>query len=370
MESKKKRLDFLDVAKFIGIFLMVYAHARERGSEIMYIVSFHMPLFFVISGMTFKVREGESAGDFLVRKIKTYIIPFLILAIMITFCDMGFDGANGVTINWEYFVGKMVYIYQNTRPFPLWFVLALFFSHIWLYLMIRLSFKRDYLVAIYSLVVLGMMIVFYRFTPQRLVHSMDASLVGVFFLTTGYLFFRPWNSRVREWILSSRLKSFLVGGVLFAIAMVAVFLVDKYIDPRKMFDMWGNTYQPEYLRFPTAVVGSFGVIILSNVIANPVMGYLGRHTLVVLAFQQDVTIRWFKNYIAADWYNSITPFKDGVWSNVLFTFVCTLFSLGFLIPISIILMETHISYIFCKKPAKWYLNLIDKIKNLSHKEIA
>ena len=368
MSETKRRLTFLDVAKFVGIFLVVYAHARETGTEIMYIVSFHMPLFFVISGMTFRIKENESAGDFLIRKIKSFIIPFIVLAVMIIFCDMAFDAANHVNITWKYFVDKLVYTYQNARPFPLWFVLALFFSHIWLYLFVRLSFKKDYLVALYAAIILALMIIFYRYTPQRLAHALDASLVGVFFLTLGYLFYRPWNKKIREWIISSRLKSLIVGGILFSVAMVLVFLVDKYIDPKVKFDMWGNSYQPEYLRFPIAVLGSFGAIFLCNVFSNPVMGYMGRHTLVVLAFQQDVTIKWFKKYIAVDWYRAISPFKDGAWSNVLFVLTCTIFSLGFLITVSILLTETHISYIFCKKPAKWYLNLIDKLKNHHHQE--
>ena len=41
--SSSKRIEWLDIAKGIGIFLVVYAHARAPYSS--YIYNFHMPFF-------------------------------------------------------------------------------------------------------------------------------------------------------------------------------------------------------------------------------------------------------------------------------------------------------------------------------------
>lgn len=368
MEQTKKRLDFLDVAKFIGIVLMIYVHARGQGQETLYFSAFHMPLFFIISGMTFRIKEGESAGDFLVRKIKSFIIPFIVLALMITFCDMAIEASLGTIVNWKYFIDKLVYIWHSSRPYPLWFVLALFFGEIWLYLFIRLSFKKDWLVFIYSLISLTLIMLFYHYFPQKLAHSFDASFVAVFLICLGYLFYRPWNSKPREWILSSRLKSFIIGALLLGICFgITFYLFKTYENPWYRFDMWGNAYKPAYWRIPAAIAGSFGLIFVSNTISNKVMGYFGRHTLVILAFQQNVTIKIFQKYVAVEWFKSIGSFTDGKWPAIAFTLTCTLFSLAVLIPASILLTETHIAYIFCKKPAKWYLNLLNWISTNLHK---
>lgn len=48
METQKKRIDYLDLAKGIGILLVVWAHARGPYSSYMY--QMHMPFFFIISG--------------------------------------------------------------------------------------------------------------------------------------------------------------------------------------------------------------------------------------------------------------------------------------------------------------------------------
>ncbi|GFI47337.1 hypothetical protein IMSAGC019_02661 [Lachnospiraceae bacterium] len=46
-----QRKDYLDIAKGIGIILVVWAHVE--GSFYRYITQFHMPFFFFISGMLF-----------------------------------------------------------------------------------------------------------------------------------------------------------------------------------------------------------------------------------------------------------------------------------------------------------------------------
>ena len=49
-----KRIDFIDVAKGIAIFLVVYGHTYDGRNLHLFIYSFHMPLFFFISGLLFK----------------------------------------------------------------------------------------------------------------------------------------------------------------------------------------------------------------------------------------------------------------------------------------------------------------------------
>lgn len=51
--KKYNRYDFLDVAKGIGILLVVIAHINYTPSLITIIYSFHMPIFFFFSGMVF-----------------------------------------------------------------------------------------------------------------------------------------------------------------------------------------------------------------------------------------------------------------------------------------------------------------------------
>ncbi len=69
----KKRLEYLDIAKGIGIFLVVWAHAKAPFTN--YIYQFHMPFFFLISGLLYNSKD--SVKTYTVKKIKGLYIPFV-----------------------------------------------------------------------------------------------------------------------------------------------------------------------------------------------------------------------------------------------------------------------------------------------------
>lgn len=82
---QKKRLNWVDWAKTFGIFLVVFGHSFNPSSSewswelelLNLIYSFHMPLFFFLSGYLFKVKE-TNFGDYLWGggKIAYYSIRF------------------------------------------------------------------------------------------------------------------------------------------------------------------------------------------------------------------------------------------------------------------------------------------------------
>lgn len=69
----KKRLEYLDIAKGIGILSVVWCHAKGPFSNYMY--QFNMPLFFLISGYLFSSRNTPEA--YVKNKIKSLYLPFV-----------------------------------------------------------------------------------------------------------------------------------------------------------------------------------------------------------------------------------------------------------------------------------------------------
>lgn len=68
-----KRYEVLDIAKGIGIFLVVYAHAYSPFYK--YIVQFHMPFFFIISGYLYN--EKSDIKSYMIKKVKRLYIPYV-----------------------------------------------------------------------------------------------------------------------------------------------------------------------------------------------------------------------------------------------------------------------------------------------------
>ncbi|MDO4962459.1 MAG: acyltransferase family protein, partial [Eubacteriales bacterium] len=95
MEAAKKRSDWIDYAKGVGIILALIGHAfRDQMFQVYplfefakdMIYSFHMPMFFVLSGIAyafFSENKQHSIGGFTGGKSKKILVPTLIYAALI-----------------------------------------------------------------------------------------------------------------------------------------------------------------------------------------------------------------------------------------------------------------------------------------------
>ena len=56
----QKRYHYIDVAKLMGLYLMILCHQTLVSSNISsFVYSFHMPLFFIISGMLMSYNKPQ-----------------------------------------------------------------------------------------------------------------------------------------------------------------------------------------------------------------------------------------------------------------------------------------------------------------------
>lgn len=70
------RILYLDIAKGIGIILMVMGHASFGKVFYHYIHGFHMPLFFFVSGLLFTFKSNKSWTEVFLGKCRTILIPY------------------------------------------------------------------------------------------------------------------------------------------------------------------------------------------------------------------------------------------------------------------------------------------------------
>lgn len=83
---QNKRLEYLDMAKGVGIFLVVLGHIEYiQETTLRWIFSFHMPLFFVIGGFLAykKQEEGKRLSDSIRSKAKGILIPYASFSIIL-----------------------------------------------------------------------------------------------------------------------------------------------------------------------------------------------------------------------------------------------------------------------------------------------
>lgn len=77
--AKKQRWDYIDVAKGLGMLAVILGHIGLSGWNI-FIFSFHMPLFFIISGFFFHTQDNRG---YLVKRSRQLLIPYVFTCVCI-----------------------------------------------------------------------------------------------------------------------------------------------------------------------------------------------------------------------------------------------------------------------------------------------
>ena len=76
---REKHLEYIDMVKGIGIALVVIGHSTYVSEPVLtWLTSFHMPLFFVVSGILFayKKSEAEPFGAYVRKRFCGMILPY------------------------------------------------------------------------------------------------------------------------------------------------------------------------------------------------------------------------------------------------------------------------------------------------------
>ena len=80
-----ERIHYIDFAKGIGIILVILAHISYISDNTrIFVVSFHMPLFFILSGMLVFLRKeyDRSLKDTVINKFRRMMIPYFVYSVI------------------------------------------------------------------------------------------------------------------------------------------------------------------------------------------------------------------------------------------------------------------------------------------------
>ena len=271
----KKRDNYIDLLKGIAIFLVVLGHHDTVLTN--YIYSFHMPLFFFISGIFHS--NYDSYKKFIIKKIKVLIIPYftfattLFLFWLIIGRKYGESAINNTPIKIAFngiFIGSDIKNISSMEwGTPVWFLLCLFVVTNLYYFILKLEIKKIVLVNI-VIGCIGYYLSKHNYSIFRIWHF-DTALIAINFYTFGNL-------------LKERL--FKIKNILNGILILLFFLsiIGNKLNGR--IDMNGNHYSNIILFYLTAILGIifiFGFIKKIKV-ANNFIEWIGQNTLIILAY--------------------------------------------------------------------------------------
>lgn len=133
-----KRKTELDVAKALALLSVVLGHVIPlHGTFSNWIFSFHMPVFFFLTGMTFRPGKYAGFGAFVRDKWKKRIVPYLIIVFVgFVICMLRPTYREPVLHDgWRY---QLLWIFYYARPMNLyigqsWYLVALFMAELYAY---------------------------------------------------------------------------------------------------------------------------------------------------------------------------------------------------------------------------------------------
>ena len=125
------RIDAIDIAKGLGMFLIIWGHIMRQGITNHWCYIFHIPLFFFLSGLVFSPERYGGFKVFVGRKIKTLLIPYLIYSIVTWMIWAAYSFFTHADVESYWMPLLQTFIAQGSAGFlihngVLWFVTCLF----------------------------------------------------------------------------------------------------------------------------------------------------------------------------------------------------------------------------------------------------
>ena len=278
----RERINWIDVTRGIGVLLVIYGHGLAATPLRFIIYSFHMPLFFFLSGLVFHKRKNERYLTVLKKDFKRILIPYFIFAFIsfslwlsnIPLDRITQDLVTKQIIGIFYGSGNNGYLAINI---VLWFLPCLFIVKQMLWFISRLEIKLI-IPVLFLFSALGYS--FHVFAPTlKLPFGFETALTGVVFFGLGYL----WNfvpikySQIFKKNALFLLAILIVSTVIFSLANFNLY--------NHQVDLRLNRINNYFLFYLSALSGIFAVILISmKTNKNRVLEYFGRNSLLLFVW--------------------------------------------------------------------------------------
>lgn len=285
----KNRIKYIDISRAFAIIFIVLGHTIVHSQHcnliFKFLYSFHVVLFFIISGYTFKVKENEKSLPFIKKKFIRIIIPYFVWCILflIPYIILGNGVGNslGTTssfnlktqlLNVIYGVGNNAALKQNSA---LWFLPALFSMEVFCFFLIK--YKKKYrinnIILVLSLIILSY--ITNTFSNFILPWGLNSVLVLNIYFYLGYLF-KEKNYFTKERVFQAK----------YIVPIAIVGIIACFINSQTVSCIdyeYGNLL----LCFLSGAGLSLLVIYLSYKInKNKTLEYIGKNTMGILIFHK------------------------------------------------------------------------------------
>ncbi len=310
-----KRIAWIDTARGLSIFLVVLGHTILPHSWLVYIFSFHMPLFFFLSGFLYNPEKHTNSWEFIKKKIQTILWPYLVFFLFgYIYWILFFNSNQYLDPIWRIFYSSD----KLYAPFiPLWFLTCLFLVEVYFHFLVKFLKKWTILVAIVLSTLLGFYLAHHNF---QLFWSLDIALVSLLFYYLGFIT-KTYQQNLKKI------------NVAYLSLIGLIFLTLNFFLARwqgLQISMIYRVYGIEWIFIVLAISGIIGWIILAKLLKtfvfnkSKIFEYLGKNSLIILGLH---TVFY---YYVSDFFQYFLKIHPK--TSILFSFIYTILTLVIMAP--------------------------------------
>lgn len=316
------RLTHIDIAKGIGILLVVAGHnwivLASKGELYRMVYSFHIPLFFILAGTFFN--SNKSFGITLKERFQTLLIPYLFTSIVIEVIAIVFN------FDLILFFKSILWVFYGTgtqmRWVAFWFLTHLFLVSLFSWFVLNIFKKYNIgnlwqILALLAMLTLGWLGIrlfwkmpLWGMKVNGLPFSADLLFISSFYFMLG--------SFSQNWI--KRQEFSLIPFVILCIIFFGFHAVTNVTT-----DLNLRLYNNFIIATTLAITGSFIIVEISKFlarfqVAERVLGYFGRYSLIVLIFHsffQDNLFVFLSEYTKRFFYVGMATFIAAILGSIL-----------------------------------------------------
>lgn len=281
-QANKVRIDWIDMAKGWGIICVIIGHMIQGTFIDNWIYSFHMPLFFLISGYVFSTKYNFL--EFVKRKVKSILVPYFCLGVVIVLFRNLYSVQGEISLK-NIFTHIIRLIIQR-RNYSLWYLTVLFIINIALYIIVKLlKTETKIAICVFLISIIGN-IYYYFFDNLILPWNADACLIAILFFFAGY-FYKNHNEQI-DGFMNKKIPTIISIILLFAINIIFNYLTQKISG--KGLEMFRCSYGFVPFTYISAFAGIFFIIYVSKLITIKPVKYIGENSLLYFAWHQSIGI--------------------------------------------------------------------------------
>lgn len=301
----KDRIDWIDNLKAIGIYLMVLGHHETMSNDVVkYIYSFHMPLFFFISGFLFYYERYPTIKGFALQRIKTLIVPYFVFSfitfiIFVLFTEIrhpeqiiASGKVNLIDNFFSIFISANGIIMMSHSP-PLWFLTCLFLTEIQFYFIcqalgtVNILLKEVILIILVTLIMSIFGYLDYLFLNIHFPWGLETSWTVMIIYASGYLS-KQWLQLHIHKLHSNKISFLKILPIIFVLITISIISSQINSFVNLVYNKTGN-----YLLFLiSAFTGIVLFLILSLLLTKVaeqfslrnILKFIGRNTIFILGF--------------------------------------------------------------------------------------